>query len=382
MASLEINPSYRPLLAGLGLTAPAHFLALPAEIITGHPDRHVGRLTLGAGAGAVHAFLKREFAIPWRERLESLWAGCGFASRSRREAVMLQAARQAGIGCPDWLAAGEDGHGRAFLLLRSLEGAVELRTFLHDHCRTPRQRHRFAHRLGIALARLHAGFRHADLYAKHVLVRPADGTIHFLDWLHARPGRPGLRARCRDLAALDATLAADLASPRQRLTCLWAYLHATPAPLGSQPARRWAAGIRRWTRHLLRRRRLRAERDRPLVVGERSVLWLDSEALCVLRDFWDELDGRVPAWLGATGNGEEVVPLPGGRQGLLVRRHRVQPLAWLWAKFCQRPLVSPELRRAGQLFRHDGKPRLLAFGQRRPRPWRTESFLLTELDDG
>jgi hypothetical protein len=144
-----------------------------------------------------------------------------------------------------------------------------------------------------------------------------------------------------------------------------------------------ALEIRRRTRDLLRRRRLRAERDRPLAIGERSVLWLDGEALCVVRNFWDQLDGQVPSWLGTTGGtGEEVVPLPGGRKGLLVRRRHVQPLAWLWAKFCQRPLVSPELRRAGMLFRHDGRPRLLAFGQRRPRPWRTESFLLTEIDDG
>jgi tRNA A-37 threonylcarbamoyl transferase component Bud32 len=380
MASLEINPSHRFFLEGLGLTAPAHFLSLPTEIITGHPDRHVGRLTLGAGAGAVHAFLKREFAIPWRERLESVWAGCGFASRSRREAKMLQAARRAGVGCPEWVAAGEDNHGRAFLLLRGVEGVVDLRTFLKEHCHTPRQRRDFARRLGVALARLHAGFRHPDLYAKHVLVRPADGTIHFLDWLRARCGRPGLDSCCRDLAALDATLAEHLASPRERLTCLHAYLRAKHFPSRQEVVRRWARGIRRRAQHLLRRRRLRAERDRPLVLGERSVLWLDGEALCVLRDFWDELGGRVPSWLGTAGGGEEVVPLPGGRQGLLVRRRRAQPLAWLWAKFCQRPLVSPELRRAGMLFRHNARPRLLAFGQRRPRPWRTESFLLTEID--
>jgi tRNA A-37 threonylcarbamoyl transferase component Bud32 len=295
---------------------------------------------------------------------------------------MLQAAHAVGIGCPEWIAAGEDNHGRAFLLLRGVEGAVDLRTFLKEHCPTSRERRDFARRLGIALARLHAGFRHPDLYAKHVLVRPADATIHFLDWLRARRGRPGRDARCRDLAALDATLAEHLASPRERLTCLHAYLREARAALGPQPVRRWACGIRRRTQHLLCRSRLRAERDRPLVIGERSVLWLDGEALCVLRDFWDELGGQVPSWLGTTGGaGQEVVPLPSGRQGLLVRRRRARPLAWLWAKFCQRPLVSPELRRAGMLFRHNGKPRLLAFGQRRPRPWRTESFLLTEIGD-
>jgi tRNA A-37 threonylcarbamoyl transferase component Bud32 len=379
MALLEINPSYRPLLEGLGLTAPADFLSLPAEIITGHPDRHVGRLTLGS----VRAFLKREFAIPWRERLQSAWSGCGFASRSWREARMLQAASQAGIACPEWIAAGEDNHGRAFLLLRRIEGTVDLRTFLQEHCHTPRERRHFARRLGIALARLHAGFRHPDLYAKHVLVHPADASIHFLDWLRARRGHPGPTQRRRDLAALDATLAEQLASPRERLICLHAYLRELHSPLGAEEAKRWAHGIRRWTRRLLRRGRLRAERDRPLAIGERSVLWLDGEALCVLRDFWDELDGQVPAWLGAGDDAETVVPLPGGRQGLLVRRRRDLPLAWLWAKFCQRPLVSPELRRAGMLFRQDkqdGRPRLLAFGQRRPLPWRTESFLLTEME--
>jgi hypothetical protein len=382
MASLEINPIYRPLLEGLGLMAPADFLSLPAEIITGHPDRHVARLTLGTGGNAVHAFLKRELGIPWRERLTSAWAGCGFASRSTREARMLQAARRAGIACPEWIAAGEDNHGRAFLLLRRIEGAVDLRTFLGHNCRTPRDRRTFAGQLGAALARLHAaGFGHPDLYAKHILVSPADGTIHFLDWLRARRGCPGRKQRRRNLAALDATLAEHLASPRERLTCLHAYLRETRSTFDAEQRKRWARGIRRWTQRLLRKRRLREERDRPLVIGRRAVLWLDGEALCVLRDFWDELDGQVPSWLGPGGTADERVPLPGGRQGLLVRRRRDQPLRWLWAELCQRPLVSPELRRAGVLFRRgkqDSGPRLLAFGQRRPLPWRTESFLLTE----
>jgi hypothetical protein len=51
-------------------------------------------------------------------------------------------------------------------------------------------------------------------------------------------------------------------------------------------------------------------------------------------------------------------------------------------KFRQRPLRTAEVRQAGVLFQRQREgepvPRLLAFGQRRTLPWRTESFLLTE----
>src|SRR5262249_17231311 len=56
---------------------------------------------------------------------------------------------------------------------------------------------------------------------------------------------------------------------------------------------------------------------------------------------------------------------------------------WLWNAFRKQPLQTPEARQAGMLFRQQrhglAVPRLLAFGQRRLRPWRTESFLLTEV---
>jgi hypothetical protein len=65
-----------------------------------------------------------------------------------------------------------------------------------------------------------------------------------------------------------------------------------------------------------------------------------------------------------------------------VRRWCNRPLAWLWSILRGRRLLSPELRDAGRLFRlrkHGlPAPRVLAFGQRRPLPWRTASFLLTE----
>jgi hypothetical protein len=107
----------------------------------------------------------------------------------------------------------------------------------------------------------------------------------------------------------------------------------------------------------------------------------------VTREFWQELGGTVPGWLplpaGGRGTERRVVALPGGGRGLLVRRWCDRPLSWLWCAVRRRPLLSAELRQAGALFRRRKHgltaPRVLAFGQRRPRPWRTESFLLTEL---
>src|SRR5438128_4902273 len=122
MAFVHINPRYRDLLDALGLRTAAQFLALPGVIVSGHPDRHVMRTTLGS----VTAFLKREHCVRRRQRFASFLAGFGLVTRSQREAMTLQALEQAGIGCPEWIAFGEDGQGRGFLLLRALDDAVAL----------------------------------------------------------------------------------------------------------------------------------------------------------------------------------------------------------------------------------------------------------------
>src|SRR5262249_28265580 len=147
-------------------------------------------------------------------------AGFGFVSKSCREVALLHSLQQAGIHCPDWIAVGADDQGRAFLLLRELTEAKDLRVFLQDHGQAPPiRRRRFAGKLGEALAQLHnAGFDHPDLYSKHVLVNADDETISFLDWQRSRRRRRvAWRHRCRDLAALEATLPGDLASVRERL---------------------------------------------------------------------------------------------------------------------------------------------------------------------
>jgi hypothetical protein len=384
MARLLINTRYRELLAGHGLRTPRDFLALPGVIYGGHPDRNVAHVALGG----VKAFLKREHRVRWKDLLASAWAGFGPVSKSCREYRLLCELGEAGVGCPEAIAAGEDGV-RAFLLLREVEGARELRPFLSE---SASRRRLVLARLGVALARLHAaGFDHADLYSKHVLVH-ADAhegiRFTFLDWQRSRRGRPCWTRRRRDLAALDATLSDELATPRDRLALLRAYLYASlrldtgPAPPLAEAARQ----VRRASERLLGRRRIRELRQPALSVGEQNLIWLDGEALCVTRQFLAELGGHVPGWLArkeaGAGLRRESVPLPGGRVADLVTRSTSRPLAWLWAWLRRRRLLSPELEQAGLLFRLQrygvGTPRLLAVGQKHPLPWRAESFLLTE----
>jgi hypothetical protein len=403
MAFVDISAAYRDQLGQCDLADADRLLALPAVIVSGHPDRNVALVTLGTGPSAVRAFLKREHHVAWKDRLASAWAGFGLASRCHREFQVLQAVRAAGIGCPEPVAAGEDSQGRAFVLVRELAGALDLRFYLRDEIagRLDERRH-FARRLGEALARVHdAGFRHPDLNAKHVLVDRPGGAIRFLDWQRARRRRfLTWPRRWRDLASLDATLADELATDRERLTCLLAYLRASaqcrvPRFFLADAVRR----IRLHSLRLQRRRRIREQRQAPLATGTQNLIWLEGEALCVTREFQEEmrqaagdwwahlrqdLDGsRPPAGSEAPAAAHPAeVSLPGPRRAQLVRRSAARPLRWLWSVLRRRPLTSPELERAATLFRLQrfgvATPRLLAVGQRHPRPWRTESFLLTE----
>lgn len=389
MAFVDFNPHYRPFLEQHRLTRFDDFLSLPAVIISGHPDRNVARVTLGKGSDALRGFLKREHRVPWRDRLSNAWAGFGFVSKSCREARVLQALHKEGVGCAEWIAVGEDRSGRAFLLLRELHDALDLRQVLREEIISPIQRQELARRLGETVARAHAtGFNHPDLYSKHVLVEPRTLSIYFLDWQRSRKHTLlDWELRCRDLAALDATLAEELAGPQDRLTFLHAYFGKV---IGLRSA---ARQIRSLARQLLRKRHIQEARTCLVPLGKQAVIWVDGEALCVTPDFWAEVQGEVPDWLrldreASSGGGliRRLVPLPDGRRGLLVRRSEVRPLRWLWQKLRRRPTVSPELREAGLLFRKQrhglDAPRLLAFGQRQPRPWRTESFLLTEMAMG
>jgi tRNA A-37 threonylcarbamoyl transferase component Bud32 len=395
MAFVAIHPRYRSFLERHGLVRPDQFLSLPAEIVSGHPDRRVTRVLVGTGPDAIPAFLKREHRVSWQERLRNTWAGFGFVSKSVREARFLHALEQAGLGAPEAMAAGEDEHGQSFLLVRELTGMVDLRVFLRDLADL-RRRRAFFRRLGQTLADVHqAHFDHPDLYCKHVLVHPADGTIRLLDWQRSCQRWRG-RRRLRDLAALHATLADDLANGRERLTCLRAYLEHTRPCTGrfsTKPKRRWLGRdlrkamriICRKAARLLRRRRIRELRKTPLPVGAQNLIALDGEALCVTPAFRTIFGDCYPQWLTDAaptfGVHRTTCGLGDGVEGTVIRRRGIYALARLWARLRQHPFRAPEWQLAALLFRLERfgieTPTLLACGQRHGGTWAIESVLFT-----
>src|SRR5947209_322009 len=110
MAFVEIEPGSRDLLSRHGLAAARDFLGWSGVILSGHPSRHVLRVSLDDET----FILKKEHRVPWRDRFGSAWAGYGWASKSVREARVLHQLHAAGIPCPTVVACGEEG-GRAFL---------------------------------------------------------------------------------------------------------------------------------------------------------------------------------------------------------------------------------------------------------------------------
>jgi tRNA A-37 threonylcarbamoyl transferase component Bud32 len=399
MPFLITNPDYRDFLERQGLTTCDDFLSLQGIVVGGHPDRHVAHVTVGAGPSAIRAFLKREHRVAWKERMANAFCGFGFVSKSVREARMLDSASRAGIACAEWIAAGEDARGRAFVLVRDLADAVDLRAHLAGLSSRPAERRRFCRSLGVALAKMHlAGFDHPDLYSKHVLVR-SDGSSHFVDWQRSQRSRSlEARRRCQNLAALHATLGDSLASPRDRLACLRSYLRFQ----SSTPLSERCAAMRRTivsqAERLMRRRRVRELRHQPAVSQVQQLVWLDGEALCVTPHFLATLGGQLPDYLALSKaprrrgsssrpDGSELsstsLELPRGDRGLLMRRHCKRPLArlWAWVRRCR--LGSPELNTAAIIFRLErfglSGPRLLAVGQRHQFPWSTSSFSLVQL---
>lgn len=374
---LTVNPVYAGVLRTAGLTCVEDFLALSGTIVSGHPDRQVSRVTLGSGLEACMAFLKTEHRVPWKERLLSAWAGFGAVSKSVREALTLQALPPGSAAVPEWIAVGEAADGRAFLLLRELTGVVELRRFLVGRRHAPRAwRRQFTRRLAGTLARLHAsGFAHGDLYANHVLVLPEVEEIYLVDWQRCfRRRRPSLRQRWADLAALAATLAPELAGPRERLALLREYLEQSGLPGGRALLRQALDGIRAVERSLNRRRHVRAKRLPPLVSGSQSLTCLDGEALNVTAAYLALWPSSPPPWLSAAeldGEGERAVELPDGGRGLLKWRRR-RP---------GKKGISPERAEMSILYRLQRygieAPQVLAVGDRRLDTGEIVSFLLT-----
>jgi Lipopolysaccharide kinase (Kdo/WaaP) family len=375
---VSFNPAEASWLRGLGLCQAGDFLDLEAVIVSGHPGRHVGWLTLG---GRV-VYLKREQNVRWTTRLVNFLAGYGWAARCVREAAILQALERDDLPAPQWLAAGEDEAGRAFLLVEGVSGAQSVSAAMAGLDAGGRRR--LAVRVGEGLGRLHAaGFFHRDLYAKHVLVRGDD--ICLLDWQRAWRGAWIPRwARIRDLAAVHATIPESVAGPRERLACLRAYLAASG---GRGGWRGLVAEVDRVACRMRRRRHIREKRQVPTAAAQ-AWICLDGEALCVTPTLADLAGTASLDWLrlerqpaGPTPLTRRWVELPGERRALLLHRRSSVSLKAAIRRLVfglERP--NPEQRQATLLWRLErhgvAVPEVLAQGRRWVSARSLESFLL------
>lgn len=375
---VEVHPDFAARLAGATAT---DLLDLPGEVVSGHADRHVVRVELPGWERAL--YLKRQHRVTWRERLRQWRAGFGWRSRCGREAELLTQLAAAGLPAPRWVAHGEDGRGRAFLLVEELAGFVELRRFLGDTRLTRADRTRLAARIGRAVAAVHeAGFETPDLTAKHVFVRPGTGDVTLVDWQSAR--------RCRGvpylllfptLGALHASLADHLATPRERLRFLSAYRRA--AALTQNPVSRYARTIAAYATAALARRSVRDQRQ-PVVTGsDQRLVWLAGEAVCAVPDVaadWPTPAACAPFYHSAAGT--QPFTLPDGRPAVLVTGTSFAPLGRLVARLRGRPWRSPGATLGRVLFHLDRyglpAPRLFAFGQHETGAASAEWFALYE----
>lgn len=367
---IETNPRFRVRLTRLGLTTPDVILALPGEVVSGHADRHVVRVESRDGGTAF--YLKRQHHVGWRERVRQWAAGYGWASRCGREARLLRELELGGFPCPAWVATGEDGRGRAFLLVEELVGPVELRRLLRDTRLTAADRSELAARLGRAVAELHAaGFDTPDLTAKHVFAEPDSFGVTLIDWQSARRvNRLGNETRGRALAALHASLADHLATPRERLRFLWAY-HRAGRRLGRGPLAREVVRLAEIAR---RKRSVRDQRQSVVAGGgPQRLVWLAGEAVCAVPDVaavWPTPAIAHPFYPATPPVGEAPgsTRLADGRAAVLIRGTTCAPVARLasWAR--GRSWRSPGVTLGRLLFHLERygvpAPGLFAFGQR------------------
>lgn len=382
MSWLETNPNHRAILQQRGLSSPEAFMALTGVILGGHPDRHV--LTVEV-EGLGQCFLKKEHRVRWKSRLGSWWSGCGWSSKSTREARLLQAIHQAGLAAPEVVAVGEVDQ-QSFLLMRAMPKVAEVREYLAALGKGG-PRAEAASWLGWSLAQfITAGFYHPDLFCKHVLVQETEGErrLALVDWQRGRKGRRlSRRAVLAMLSPLDATWSTAWASDRDKLR----FLRSLLLELGSPwPLKTMARFIRRRAVVLWRQRRIREMAQNPLSLGRQNLIWLDGEALCVTREFQAELGSKVPDWLRVSlqkeaGPAVTQTTITWKQRTLtLVRRWTETQAARQWRRKSKFP--APEFAQAGALFRlerfHLPLPRLLAVGHRAVAGGGQTSFLLTE----
>lgn len=360
---IVIHPSVAQQMWECGLWTADDYLQLPGVIVSGHPDRHVRRVHL---PGYGQAYLKRQHYVTFKERFRNWWKGHGWVSRSVREGRMLQLLSQFTQNIPQWLAFGENSHRQSFLLVASLDDAVDLHHWLRR--KEGLNLRDLARQIGQVIAQLHdLGLTLPDLTAKHIFVKSKTQQIALVDWASSnRRSFIPLRDRLRDLGRFHASVSHEIAGVRERLVLLSAatrtYLQRYPY---CQKLSDLARRIDRSSQSLCKRSSLRDQRQSQSDAPE--LIWLAQESVCVtpeaarwwphpLRDFplYDE-NFSDTTWT-----------LPSGETGYLMRGCSRLTLKELWNRWRGYPLSSPAQHWARLLVhlqrRGVAVPRLLAFG--------------------
>jgi tRNA A-37 threonylcarbamoyl transferase component Bud32 len=143
------------------------------------------------------AYVKRQQAFFCRPP----WNAFRRTPTLRRELRYVDAARVLGVSVPDIAYYGEAPNDRALLVVREIEGVVELGESVAPL--DTASRHAVFENVGKMLVKLHtARIMHGAIYPKHVLVEAGSSRVWLIDFEKARRVASRLSAASRDIARL------------------------------------------------------------------------------------------------------------------------------------------------------------------------------------
>ncbi len=253
--TLFINPEFQSLVRRYRLDDFDRVMSWSdGEKIGINASRGIQRIDLDDDGRPITLYLKREWRTYLKDRLANWLAGFGWSSKARREQLVLQRLAESAIGCPEVVAMAERGGWRpkGYLILMAIPFGLDLAEFLklHGPSLSVGERRQLAAHLGHEVARMHAaGVDQPDLFSKHVFLSGTPASIvdvrspfelprvSFIDLQRSGVrGQVSVRARLRDLAALDATLPVELASVSDRVVFLDSYLSNVPMNIDRRAA--------------------------------------------------------------------------------------------------------------------------------------------------
>ncbi|QVL32987.1 hypothetical protein KIH39_03465 [Telmatocola sphagniphila] len=279
--AVEINPRDLAFLHAVGLKHSTDFLNCPGEIVGGHVGRNVSRVILQGQNREIVGYLKREHQVDWKDRFKHAWEGFGFCSKSEREVRILQELELHDLPTPRWLAWGNNGSGKAFLLIQEESGSYPLKNWLLTNGYSKR----LLGNLAQTLAGYHAaGFTQPDLLAKHVLVNSVTQECLCIDWQRSVcRNKFHYRSAIESLARLNASLPDALLSNTAKLYFLKKYCEVLlTKQIGSTPLAVLVRDIERKTRTFRNSRAILQESRQLESASEQRLIWLDGEALCLI----------------------------------------------------------------------------------------------------